>query len=1008
MRKYLCTLVIGLVALSLNAQMKITGKVTSSADNQPVIGASVLVKGTTNGTATDFDGNYTLNNVPSNAVISFSNLGYKSQEIPVKGRSIINIIVEEETEALDEVVVVGYGVVKKSDLTSSISTIKGSEINTMSVGNAMTSLQGKVNGLQIVSQGGPGATPRVIIRGVTTVNGSNPLYVVDGMPVGDNINFLNQDDIQSIEVLKDASATAIYGTRGSNGVILITTKKGRSGKTMFQVNTSLGFQTLSKPKMAKASEYEKVFKQRYLNDGAVPIWNSKDDILDSEGTDWWDNVVKDMALMRTYNLSFQGGNDKIVYSASLGYFKQDSHYDYGYWDKLTARFNMEYKFDKIISAGIDMLPKFESWDNTPNLMRDAMRMDPTTPIYRPKEEWVDNQYNNYSRSYNSQVWNPVASIARMSNHSSEYGALLAPFVNIEPIKNLILHSRFGVNARFRLSDSFSPKFYIDNLEQTQQSRVQRTMDQWIDWNWTNTLTYIKTLNQKHNFNIMAGYTMEKFSSYWLSGARKDTPNNIDQLRYVSAGTTAQEASGTNSHTSLISYLGRLMYNFDNRYYITTSVRVDGSSKFPTGNKYATFPAISAAWRVSEEQFMKNQDVVSNLKLRAGWGAVGNQNIASDAYLTLIGSSDYVFGSSPARYVGTSVSSVGNTELQWETVEDFNVGVDMGFFQNKLNITAELFEKKSHNMLLEKENLLILGYPMWNGKMWTNIGKMKAKGWELSISWKDKKDDFGYELGVNLSSVKNTAEKLLGETPILTGGFHGDYIIRNEEGGEISRFYGYVADGIFQNQTEINAHTSQYGDKLQPNAVPGDIRFKDVNNDGVLDDKDKIFLGNAFPKYMLGLNLWLEYKNFDLNANFYGTIGNDIFNMTRNLYGGNGGDNVYEGTFNRVWNGEGTSNDIPRLSVNDANRNYQRVSSFFVEDGSYFRCRLLQIGYTIPNQALKGANIRVSVSAQNLFTLTKYSGIDPERAAAGSVTESGIDNIGYPNPRTYLMGLNITF
>lgn len=459
MRKYLCTLVIGLVALSLNAQMKITGKVTSSADNQPVIGASVLVKGTTNGTATDFDGNYTLNNVPSNAVISFSNLGYKSQEIPVKGRSIINIIVEEETEALDEVVVVGYGVVKKSDLTSSISTIKGSEINTMSVGNAMTSLQGKVNGLQIVSQGGPGATPRVIIRGVTTVNGSNPLYVVDGMPVGDNINFLNQDDIQSIEVLKDASATAIYGTRGSNGVILITTKKGRSGKTMFQVNTSLGFQTLSKPKMAKASEYEKVFKQRYLNDGAVPIWNSKDDILDSEGTDWWDNVVKDMALMRTYNLSFQGGNDKIVYSASLGYFKQDSHYDYGYWDKLTARFNMEYKFDKIISAGIDMLPKFESWDNTPNLMRDAMRMDPTTPIYRPKEEWVDNQYNNYSRSYNSQVWNPVASIARMSNHSSEYGALLAPFVNIEPIKNLILHSRFGVNARFRLSDSFSPKFY---------------------------------------------------------------------------------------------------------------------------------------------------------------------------------------------------------------------------------------------------------------------------------------------------------------------------------------------------------------------------------------------------------------------------------------------------------------------------------------------------------------------------------------------------------------------
>lgn len=988
-------------------QINVKGNIISAVDNEPMIGATVMQKGTTNGTVTDIDGNFTLN-IPANGIISVSMIGYKAQEIPVNGRSTINLVMQEDIEVLDEVVVVGYGVVKKSDLTSSISTVKGDVLNRMSVGNAMTSLQGKVNGVQVVNQGGPGSSPRVIIRGVTTVNGSDPLYVVDGMPVGSNINFLNQDDIESMEILKDASAAAIYGTRGSNGVILITTKKGRVGKTQFQVNTSTGFQTLSKPSMARASEYEKVFKQRYINDGSVPVWNGKDNVTDAEGTDWWDEVVNDVALMQSYNLSFQGGSDKIVYSASVGYFKQDSHYDYGYWDKLTARFNMEYKFNKIVSAGIDMLPKLERWDDTPNLMNDAMRMDPTTPVFRPQEEWTDNEFDNYARSHNSQVWNPVGSIARQTKHSDEYGALLNPYINIEPLSGLVLRSQFGLNARFRVSDEFKPKFFIDNLEQNEQSFVERNMQNWVDWNWTNTATYMKTFADKHNLNLMAGYTMEKFSKYWLKGSRENVPNNLEDLQYVNAGTTSQKSEGTNEYTSLMSYLGRMMYNYDNRYYLTASIRVDGSSKFPSGSKYATFPAVSGAWRVSGEPFMQDQDIFSNLKLRAGWGRVGNQSIASDAYLTLIDGADYVFGSSPDRYVGTAVSGVGNTSLKWETVEDFNVGIDFGILGGRLNITADLFQKKSHDMLLEKENLLILGYPMWNGRMWTNIGKMKASGWEFSANWNDKAGDFNYELGVNLSSVKNKAEKLLGDSPILTGGFHGDYIIRNEEGGEISRFYGYIADGIFQNQTEVNAHTSQYGDKLQPDAVPGDIRFKDVNNDGVLDEKDKVYLGSAFPDLMIGFNTRLGYKNFDLVANFYGTVGNDIYNVTRNLYAGTGGANVYAGTFNKAWNGEGTSNFIPRLSVNDTNRNYQRVSSFFVEDGSYFRCKLLQIGYTIPRHLLNGIGARISVSAQNLFTITSYSGVDPERAAAGSVTESGIDNMGYPNPRTFLVGINLSF
>ncbi|MDR1202349.1 MAG: TonB-dependent receptor [Tannerellaceae bacterium] len=1008
MKKYLILLFV-CISLALNAQqINITGHVISTVDNEPISGASVFVKGTTKGVITDINGNYSLNNMAPDAVINFSMLGYKMQNIPVNGRTVINVLMDEDMALLDEVVVVGYGVVKKSDLTSSISTVKGNELNQMSVGNAMTSLQGKINGVQIVNEGAPGAIPRVIIRGVTTVNGSNPLYVVDGMPVGDNINFLNQNDIESMEVLKDASAAAIYGTRGSNGVILITTKKGKIGKTLFQLNSSVGFQTIAKPEMAKASEYEKVFKQRYLNDGSTPVWNGKDNITDAEGTDWWDETVKGVALTQSYDLSFQGGNDKLIYSASIGYFKQNSHYDYGYWDKLTARFNMEYKFNKVVSAGVDLLPKLERWDDTPNLLNDAMRMDPSTPVFRPQEEWTDNKFDNYARSRNSQVWNPMTNVARMTAHSDEYGTLMTPFINIEPLSGVVLRSQFGVNARFRLSDNFTPAFFIDNLEQNEESLVERTMNHWIDWNWTNIATFMKTFADKHNLNLMGGYTMEKFSSYWLSGSRKNTPSNLKELQYINAGTTAQTAEGTNEYTSLMSYLGRLTYNYDYRYYLTASIRVDGSSKFPEGNKHATFPAVSGAWRISGEEFMKDHTFFTNLKLRAGWGRVGNQNIANDAYLTLIDGGDYVFGNTPDRYVGTAVSSVGNTSLRWETVEDFNVGLDIGLLKGRLNITADLFQKKSHDMLLEKENLLILGYPMWNGRMWTNIGEMKATGWELATNWNDKVGNFNYEVGVNLSSVKNVAEKLLGESAILTGGFHGDYIIRNEEGGEISRFYGYIADGIFQNQTEINAHTGQYGDKLQPDAVPGDIRFKDVNYDGVLDEKDKVFLGSAFPDLMIGLNIRLGYKNFDLVSNFYGTVGNDLYNVTRNLYAGTSGENVYAGTSDKAWHGEGTSNFVPRLSVNDLNRNYQRVSGFFVEDGSYFRCKLLQIGYTIPPHLLNGIGARISFSAQNLFTITNYSGVDPERAAGGSVTESGIDTMGYPNPRTFLLGINLHF
>lgn len=1010
MKRYILFLFISLLTFSLHAQnIDVTGTVIGESDQEPIIGAYVKVKGSTAGAVTDLNGTYMLKGVSGKATLVISCVGYATQEIPVKDRHTLNITLKDEASDLNEVVVIGYGAVKKGDLTSSISAIKGDKLEHMSTGNVMNALQGQVNGVQISNAGGPGASPRVIIRGISTINGSDPLYVVDGMPVGTNINFLNQNDIESMQVLKDASASAIYGTRGSNGVILITTKKGAAGKTKFNASATWGFQTLSKPDIAGADEYRQVFNTRYTNDGHTSIFNeTSDDGRSSLGnTDWWDETMRDVALQQNYNFGFSGGNDKYIYSASIGYYRQDSQYKTGNWQKLSARFSMEYNFNKMVKAGIDFTPRYENWDDTPSLLGAIMAMDPTTPVMNDEDKWVSNPYSNYARSHNNQEWNPVASMNRLDSGADEYALLATPFVQISPIKGLTFRTQFGVNARFRMTNSFVPEFFIDNLEQQNPSTVSSSHENWIDWNWTNTLSYMKTFNKKHNLNVMAGYTVERFQDYQLYGSRDDVPSSIEEMRYINAGTTNQQVSGVASYNSLVSYLGRLMYNYDERYYLTASVRVDGSSKFPSGSKYATFPSVSGAWRISGENFMKNQKVFDDLKLRLGWGKVGNQNISNDAYISSVGTTRYVFGTDATTTVGTAVNRIGNTQVRWETVEDFNIGVDMAFLKNRLKVTADWYTKKSHDMLMQKENLLVLGLPAWNGRMWENIGSMKATGWELGFNWQDQIKDFTYGASLNLSSVRNKAVNLNGNY-IYTGSHNGDYIIRNEEGLPISQFYGYVVDGLFQNQTEVTSYTNEYGEAMQPNAQPGDFRYKDINLDGKIDENDKTYIGNPFPDLMVGFNLNAAYKGFDFQAQFYGTFGNDIYNLNKERYFGLNGSNVLAGTLNAAWHGEGTSYDIPRLSVDDPNGNYTKPSSYFVESGSYFRCKLLQIGYTLPKSVMGNVQLRVSLSAQNLFTITGYSGMDPETASMGSATEAGIDWTGYPNPRTILLGLNLNF
>lgn len=1010
-KKYIIAAMATSFALNMNAQsVKVTGTVVDS-NNEPVIGAYIKVKGSSKGAVTDLDGHYTID-ADKNATLVISYVGMANQEEKIGNRSQINFVLKDDANDLNEVVVIGYGQVKKGDLTSSISAIKGDKLEKLSTGNVMNALQGQVNGVQISGAGGPGASPRVIIRGVTTVNGSDPLYVVDGMPVGTNINFLNQNDIESMQVLKDASASAIYGTRASNGVILITTKKGKKGDAKFNVTATVGLQTLKKQNMADSQEYKKVFDTRYTNDGNVSPFKGSADTY----TDWWKECINDVAVQQNYDLSFSGGNDKMIYSGSIGYYKQDSQYKVGQWQKLSARFSTEYNFNKIVKAGVDFTPRYEQWDDTPNLkdgspnlMSAIMAMDPTTPVMRPESEWTSNPYSNYERSHNNQEYNPVATVARLDSGGSEYGLLATPYVSLTPIKGLTIKSAFGLNARFRRTDSFNVNFFIDNLEQNQNNNATRKMENWVDWNWTNTVNYMTTLNKKHNINLMGGYTMERFQDYWANAYSENIPNNDESLRYPSSGTKNPAATGTDSFTSLVSYLGRVMYNYAEKYYLTASIRVDGSSKFSKDNKWATFPSVSGAYRLTGEEFMKNQKVFDDIKIRAGWGKVGNQNIDNSAYLSSIGTTTYVFGGTPNRIIGSTVSGIGNTNLKWETVEDWNVGLDLALLQSRLKITADYFEKTSHDMLMKKDNLLILGYPMWNGQMWENVGKMKATGWELGINWNDQIQDFTYGVGLNLSQVKNKAVKLNGDY-IWTGGFSGDYIVRNAEGESLSQFWGYKTAGIFQNETEVKSYTNEHGESLQPSAKPGDLRFVDLNNDGVIDSNDKTHIGNPFPDLMVGLNLNAAYKGFDLVANFYGTFGNDIFNKNIGRYAGTDGQNVYAGTYDKTWRADNTGAEFPRLSVNDSNMNYKRVSDFFVEDGSYFRCKLLQIGYTLPKQWFNNKlNLRLSFSAQNLFTITNYSGADPEAASMGSsVTEADIDYTGYPNPRTFLFGLNMSF
>ena len=992
-----------LFGLSAMAQVTIRGTVTTT-DNYPLSGVVVMVPGTYTGTSTDDKGQYELE-VPDNAKeLNFSLISYKELTVSISDRTVINVLLESDSAFIDEAVVVGFGTVRKRDLTSSISTVKGEDLEKMVTGNATENMQGRIAGVQIIGSTAPATQPKVMIRGFTSINlGTDPLYVIDGVPMSStNINHIAPGDIASIEVFKDASASAIYGSRASNGVIMITTKKGNSEKTLFNFDISYGMQQMKSPyDMADAVEFANIMNTAADNSGyGIPFVNPED--YEGKTTDWWNAGIREWSPTMNFNLGITGGSPKVKYAVSANYYDQDSFYKKGGYKRFSIRINNEYTFAKWISAGFSLNPRYQDW-GYPSNWADFIRIDPVTPIYKPEDQLTgtENEYSIYSKSY-SAVHNPVASVARWQQTNKSYEFTADAHLEIRPIKDLYFKSLFGFEFYSQISDAFTPDFVIDGATEYQTNNVvSRNQPMNVNWSLQNTITYSPTFAQRHNLNVMVGQTMEEFngSSFW--GQKEKIPNNNSNLWELDAATLNPQVTGNSYTNSILSFLGRVMYNYDSRYYITATYRIDGSSKFLSKNKWASFPSASVAWRISKEKFMQPvTSVISDMKLRFGWGRVGNQNIPSSVYMSQLGQGYYVFGDDVVNISYPSV--IKNEDIKWETVEDINVGLDVGFFKNKLTGTFEYYVKNTYDMLFQKSYPNYSGYPS-GAQIWSNVGSMRSEGFEFNIQYNDKFGDFWLSAQATFTTFKVKMTELTGDGEPLYG---ANGRTRTEVGEEPGYFYGYVADGLFQNRTELNAHTDEHGNFLQPYAKEGDIRFLDLNEDGVLDAKDRTKIGSPWADFTAGLNLTLGYRNIDLTASFYASVGNDLVNQNiSELYNGVWKTNKVSGLLNRAWHGEGTSNYIPRLTQDDNNENFTKFSSFYIEDGSFLKLKNLQIGYTFTNIP-KINGLRLYVAGQNLFTITKYSGVDPE--VAGSVLSFGFGGYDYPVQRTLIIGANLNF
>ncbi|AQS94803.1 hypothetical protein BXQ17_12255 [Polaribacter sp. BM10] len=994
------------IVFSATSQNTVVGTITDELGG-PIPGVSVQEKNTTNGVVSDFDGKYKIK-VGENAVLIFSYLGFKTQEISVNSRSTISVGLTTENQQLDEIVVIGYGSVKKDKIATSIATVEGEEISKQVASNPAEALQGKAAGVQVLSSGGsPGASPRIVIRGITTANGStSPLIVIDGIlqPNGTSLNSVNAQDIDSFQILKDAAASAIYGSRASNGVVLITTKRGKSGKSVVSLGVNYGVQYWQKIESADAQEYIRIMNTRRTNDGNSPLFNPDD--YPGEGTDWWNEVVQNFAPVLNANVRVSGGSEALKYSGSVSVFDQQANYSKGFYQRITGRFNVDYKISDKITLKQDLSPRIEKWENTPNLLFNSMRIDPLTPVYIPQSQREGrNEYSIFGLSQNL-VPNPVAQLARQFNENDFFGFFSNTQLDYKISPSLTFRSQLGLNISRQTSQNFNPEYFIGPNRQLEINNLTKTVTNNFDYVLNNTITFDKTFNDKHYLNVTGGIVFDSENWDYLRGYSDGIPSNTNMNLWqldAAEGETIR-ANANKATDNILSGVFRTIYSYDNKYFFNGSVRVDQSSRFPKDGRTGVFSSVSFAWDVDSEDFFKSE-VINNLRVKVGAGEVGNQNISRNGQFFSIGSGDFVFGGD--RVVANFLSQFGNPNLRWETVRDKNFGVSIGLFNNEITFEAEYYEKTSEDLLFSVETPNYTGIP---GTVAQNVGSFQSKGFDFTLGYNKKWNDFTFGANLTLSTNESKAIELAPGNEVILGQRRarlGNRFVKITELGEtVGLFQGYQTAGIFQNQTELNSHTSEDGTIIQPNAQIGDLRFVDQNGDGVLNDEDLTTIGNPFPDFYGGLNINMSYKKFDFSMQWYATVGNDVFNInTEYILAGTQNLNVIAGLENQVWSPTNTGAQYPRLTELDRNGNYQNPSDLFIEDGSYLRLRNIQLGY---NFKLKGiSKMRLYLAGQNLLTLTKYSGFDPEVSSGGIINGLGVDASSNPVAKTFLLGLNLT-
>ncbi len=1012
-------------------EIDVSGRVTAKSDGSPLPGVSVIIQGANTGVATNADGRFNIRVPKAGTVLVFSQIGLASQTFTVNNNQSINIEMIEEVGALSEIVVVGYGTQKKSVVTGAISQVKASDLENMPVTRIEQSLQGRTSGLTITAgsgQPGDGATLRV--RGTTSINNSEVLYIVDGVQVGGGIDYLNQADIESIEVLKDAASAAIYGARAANGVIIVSTKKGnRNGKMSVNYNTYLGTQApVRKLELLNATQFATLYNEaEYARTPNLATPRFPNPSQYGVGTDWQAAVFNDNAKVQNHELSIAGGGEKSTYYSSFGYFDQDGIVatSNSKYKRFTARFNSEHQITKGIKFGQNIgYTRTNSVGVGTNTeygspLGRAINMDPITPLIETNPAKLNAPpYSNQPVVRNSQglpygisegiaqseILNPIAALAVAQGRGWSDKVVGNAFVEVEFIKGLKARSQGGVDLAFWGGEGFTPIHYLSPTFSTTVNTYSRNANRGLFWSLENTLSYTGAI-QKHHFTALVGYSAQKNKGESQNGSLQGLP--VNNLKDASLGFSVPKENrnfgGGEYLNTLNSAFARLTYDFNEKYLFTGIIRRDGSSRFGSNNKYGIFPSGSAGWVVTRESFFPQTRAISFLKIRGSYGITGNDQIGDFRYIsTVSGGRNYTLGTAAGLNIGVSPDALSNPDLQWEETSSADVGLDATLFNN-FSLTANWYNKKTTGMLLQ---IAVPGYVGNNGPI-GNIADLTNKGFELELGYNKKLGDFSFRVAANGSFVKNNIVFLGAEKEFLGGQTvtpQGLEVTRTKLGYPIGSFFGYRSNGLFQNQSDINNYKNAAGGLIQPNAKPGDIRFVDLNNNGSIEANDREVIGNPTPDFTYGITFNAAYKGFDMVVLGQGVSGNQIFNALRRF--DLPASNYTTDILNR-WTGEGTSNTMPRLTLDDSNNNYSRSSSLFLEDGAYFRIKTLQVGYTLPGTFTKKAGInkvRFYVMANNLVTFTKYKGFDPE-IGGGSL---GIDRGFYPQARTFYAGLNVGF